>query len=101
MRVLTRLIVFSGIFVNLALLDGLDGLHLAAVHNLVALGLNVSGLRERPLGERRADQLIHQHGEQHDVSDQPSLVAAQLAHHQAHAQRHARLRKKRDAPDTS
>lgn len=56
-----------------------------------ATWLDVSGLGQRPLGGERPEQLIHEHGEQHDVADQRAVRAERLCGN-AHAERHAGLR---------
>ena len=68
----------------------------AAVEQLRRFRLDVSGLRQRPLGQQRAGDLIDQDREQDDAADQRA-VARQRGGRDAHPQGHAGLRKKRDA----
>lgn len=61
----------------------------------LALGLDFACGKQRTLCERRADELIHQHGEQHDVAHDAAVCKGCSG--ERHAERHAGLRQKRDA----
>ena len=57
----------------------------------LALGLDFACGKQGTLCERRADELIHQHGEQHDVAHDAAVCKGRSG------ERHAGLRQKRDA----
>ena len=61
----------------------------------LALGLDFACGKQGTLCERRADELIHQHGEQHDVAHDAAVCKGRSG--ERHAERHAGLRQKRDA----
>ena len=49
-------------------------LALAAVEDLLALGADIAGLGQRPLGQHRAEELIVEHREEHDVAHERPLA---------------------------
>lgn len=61
----------------------------------LALRLDFACGKQGTLCERRADELIHQHGEQHDVAHDAAVCKGRSG--KRHAERHAGLRQKRDA----
>ena len=61
----------------------------------LALGLDFACGKQGTLCERRADELIHQHGEQHDVAHDAAVCKGRSG--ERHAERHTGLRQKRDA----
>lgn len=74
--------------------NGLCGLVFLAGAGL-ALGLDFACGKQGTLCERRADELIHQHGEQHDVAHDAAVCKGRSG--ERHAERHAGLRQKCDA----
>ena len=61
----------------------------------LALWLDFACGKQGTLCERRADEFIHQHGEQHDVAHDAAVCKGRSG--ERHAERHAGLRQKRDA----
>ena len=60
-----------------------------------ALGLDLTGLQQRMLRERRADKLVNQHGKKHHVAHDGAVGERGCG--QRHAERNAGLRQQRDA----
>ena len=61
----------------------------------LALDTDLARGDERPLGQGRTHQLVHQHGEQHHIAH--DLPVAELLGGQRHAQRHPRLGQQGDS----
>ena len=81
-------------FIKLLERNGLCGLIFLAGAGL-ALGLDLACGKQGALGEGRADEFIHKHGEQHDVAHNAAVCEGRSR--KCHAECHAGLRQKRDA----